>query len=243
MKNQLLRPFWRFVLGNGLRLVANIKVTGVEHTRGDSAHIVIVNHFSYLDPIILMSRLPMRVRFMAAIEMTRIPFMSHLLDVFEGIPVWRGQVDREALKSAESHLAEGGNIGVFPEGGIIPELQEKVARGEKIVDVPNSKSRIPPILANARPGTAYVAINSDAKILPIAIIGSEQLEGNLQRFRFRRTPIEICIGKPFGPLKVEPTLRGRAKRRELDRLGIEMMQQIANLLPSQQRGPFVNVHD
>ena len=148
--------------------------------------------------------------------MTRIPFFSHLLKVYEGIPVWRGQVDREALRVAERHLASGGNIGVFPEGGIIPELQARVARGEKIVDVPNTKSRIPAVLAEARPGTAYVAVNSGARILPIAMVGTEKLEGDMKRFSlrealWRRTPVEIRIGKPFGPFVVEEGLRGRAR--------------------------------
>lgn len=238
MVNRFLRLFWRFVIGNGLRLVARIELNGLEHVKGDGPFIIIANHFSYWDPLILMSRLPLRARFMAAVEMTKIPVFSHLLKVFEGIPVWRGQIDRDALKSAESHLANGGNIGVFPEGGIIPELQERVARGEKIVDVPNTKSRIPPILAAARPGTAYVAVNSNAKILPVALIGTEILEQNLKQFPWRRTPIEIRIGPPFGPLAVDSTLRGRAKRRELDKFGDLMMQQLALLLPHDQRGPY-----
>lgn len=238
MKNAFLRSFWRFTIGNALRLVAKIELVGQENIPTDGPNVVIVNHFSYLDPLILMARLPMNVRFMAAVEMTKIRFMSHLLRVFEGIPVWRGQVDREALKVAATHLENGGNIGVFPEGGIIPELQERVARGEKIVDVPNTKSRLPAILAAPRPGTAYVAVNTDAKLLPIALIGTEQLEGNLKRFPFRRTRVQIKIGKPFGPFAVDPALRGRAKRRELDAFGTVMMQHIAQLLPEQQRGDF-----
>ena len=248
MSYRFQRIFWRTTLSLALKPFVRVRVSGLEHLEQSGPLIIVCNHFSYWDPIILMSSLPLRVRFMAAIEMTRIPFFSHLLKVFEGIPVWRGQVDREALKVAENHLAAGGNIGVFPEGGIIPELQARVARGEKIVDVPNTKSRIPAVLAEARPGTAYVAVNSDARILPIALVGTEKLEGDLRRFsllraQWRRTQVEIRIGAPFGPFTVEEGLRGRAKRRELDRMGRQMMQHIADLLPEDQRGVYHRTAD
>ena len=79
MKNAILRKFWRFTLSNALRPFTKIHVTGLENIEHDGPFIVICNHFSYWDPIILLSKLPLRVRFMAAIEMTRIPFFSHLL--------------------------------------------------------------------------------------------------------------------------------------------------------------------
>ena len=63
--------------------------------------------------------------------------------------------------------------------------------------------------------------------LPFSVL--KRLEGDLKRLSLQRTPVEIRVGKPFGPLAIDPTLRGRAKRRELDKLGKLMMTHIARL--------------
>lgn len=218
-----------------------ITVKGIENLpeEGTMPLVLVANHFSYLDPLILMSRIPRRARFLAAIEMTRIFFFSHILKVFEGIPVWRGKVDRTAMRTSIKHLEDGGILGIFPEGGIIPELQEKVARGEKIVDVPNSKSRLPAVLGNARPGTAYIAAQANAYMLPVAMIGTQNIEANIKRFPWKRTHVTIVIGKPYGPIKVDPALKGRAKRKQLEEYSDLMMSEIAELMPVENRGRYV----
>ena len=241
MINQFLRSFWRTIITLAMFPFVKVTVKGLENLpeEGKMPLVLVANHFSYLDPLILMSRIPRRARFLAAIEMTKIFFFSHILKVFEGIPVWRGQVDRKAIKTSIRHLEDGGILGVFPEGGIIPELQEKVARGEKIVDAPNTKSRLPAVLANARPGTAYIAAQAEAYMLPVAMIGTQDIENNMKRFPWKRTHVNIVIGKPYGPIKVDPALKGRAKRRALEAYSDEMMASIAELMPVENRGPFV----
>ena len=44
------------------------------------------------------------------------------------------------------------------------------------------------------------------------------------------------IGKPFGPYSV--TGRGRERRRQLDAIGDEIMQHIADLIPADKRGAY-----
>ena len=60
--------------------------------------------------------------------------------------------------------------------------------------------------------------------------------GNLRRVI--RTAVSMHIGKPFGPLTLPPDARGKAKRQQLEQLGHEMMQQIAELLPPENRGVY-----
>ena len=242
MVNQMLRAFWRTIITLAMFPFVKVDVEGIENLpeEGEMPLVLICNHFSYLDPLILMSRIPRRARFLAAIEMTKIFFFSHILKVFEGIPVWRGQVDRKALRTSIQHLEKGGILGVFPEGGIIPELQEMVARGETIVDVPNSKSRFPAVLGNARPGTAYIATKANAFMLPVAMIGTQNIEGNIKKFPWTRTHVRIVIGKPYGPLVIDPSIKGRKRRRMLEEYSELMMAQIAELMPEEHRGAYVD---
>lgn len=242
MINQFLRAFWRTVITLVMYPFVKVEVEGLENLpeEGEMPLVLIANHFSYLDPLILMSRIPRRARFLAAIEMTKIFFFSHILKVFEGIPVWRGQVDRTALKTSIKHLEKGGILGVFPEGGIIPELQEAVARGEKIVNVANTKSRLPAVLANARPGTAYIAAQANAYMLPVAMIGTQNIEGNVKRFPWKRTYVKIVIGEPYGPMAIDPSIKGRKRRQLLEEYSDLMMAQIAELMPPEHRGAYVD---
>ncbi|MEZ4637328.1 MAG: hypothetical protein R2856_20625 [Caldilineaceae bacterium] len=69
-----------------------------------------------------------------------------------------------------------------------------------------------PELAEARPGAAFLAVESEVRILPVALSGTENIWINLSRFR--RTPVTITIGEAFGPFKLEAEARGRTRREQ-----------------------------
>jgi 1-acyl-sn-glycerol-3-phosphate acyltransferase len=156
--------------------------------------------------------------------------------LFRCIPIWRGQVDRDALRAVVGALQAGQVIAIFPEGGVNPELAELVARGEQIPEVQGNLSRVNPQLIKGRTGVAWVAVMSQARILPVALLGTEQIAGGLSKFQ--RTAVTIRLGPIFGPLSVEAELKGAARRRRLDELTDGMMQQIAALCPPKQRGHY-----
>ena len=240
MINQFLRSFWQNSITLIMFAFLKINVKGIENLPKEEMPLILfANHFSYLDPIILTSRVPRRARFLAASQMKKVFFFSHLLKVFKGIPVQRGKVDRDAIKVSINHLKDGGMLGVFPEGGIILELQEKIARGEEIVDIPNTKSRLPAVLGKARVGTAYIAAQANAYMLPIAMNGTQHIEANMKRFPWKRTEVTIVFGKPYGPIEIDPALKGRAKREALEAHSALMMEKIAELMPVENRDAVV----
>ena len=71
---------------------------------------------------------------------------------------------------------------------------------------------------------------------PWDLLGTERVYANV--LRFRRTPVTLRVGKPFGPLQIDPTLRGKARRQRLDELADLMMQQIAALFPPECSRPL-----
>ncbi len=198
--------------------------------------IVISNHFGWFDAFILTLYLPFQPVFLVATESQRKWYVRFFMNLFDGIPIWRGQVDREAFRSAIKVLDEGRPLGVFPEGGINPDLAERAARGEQIVVQTGPASRRGGSLTRAKPGTALLATMSHRRVLPIALLGSDRIGSNLRHLR--RTVVTMRIGPVFGPLAVESGLSGTARRARIDEMSDDMMREIARLFPADRRGPY-----
>jgi 1-acyl-sn-glycerol-3-phosphate acyltransferase len=127
------------------------------------------------------------------------------------LPVFRGTASRHALQTAERVLTQGGVLGVFPEGGSWAT-----------------------VLRPARPGAAFLAARTGARLLPMGFDGLVDLFPSLRQGR--RARVTLRIGKPFGPFQA--TGRGRERRRQLDEIGHEIMQHIAELIPPERRGHY-----
>ena len=233
---------WSLLLFGRLafRLLLNLKVDGLENVPKDGPLLVIANHFSWFDAPLLTLCLPFQPAFMVASESQRFWFVRMFMRAFHGIPIWRGRVDRKALSAAITRLKQGQAVAIFPEGGIDPRLAERRSRGETIVeDDYGFISRHDAQLTHAEPGTAYLALQSQARLLPVALMGTEKILPNI--LRWRRTHVIMRIGQPFGPLAVESTLHHNDRRRHLDQLAEQIMQRIALLFPPENRGPYRHV--
>ncbi len=217
--------------------VMKVKVVGRENLlpKGEPL-ILICNHFSWFEVPLLIGRLPYKIVILGSAEVWEHPVGKWLAWAFAGIPIHRGQVDREPLKRALAVLAEGGVLGIFPEGGIDPALRPLTDAGINVAGLPGQTARIPGALIQAKPGAAYLAVKSGARVLPTAVNGAEYVWQNLHRLR--RTPVTLHIGAPFGPLTIDPHLKNADKRAAIDACGDEMMRHIAALLPPDQRGYY-----
>lgn len=239
--DQMVKPLLRNVLlGIGRawsRLVLKETVVGRENIPRDGGPIIVVsNHFSWFDAPLLTMVLPFQPTFMVATESQRRWYVRMFMRAFNGIPVWRGRVDRKALREALGVLQAGGAIGIFPEGGIDPSAAQSVAAGETVDDFYGHTSRLSGELVRARPGTALLAVQSQARILPVGLIGTERILGNM--LRMRRTPVTVHIGPAFGPLTLDGSLHGRERRRTLNNLADNLMERVAALFPPENRGPY-----
>lgn len=219
------------------RVLLSVTVDGRENVPNDGPLIVIANHFSWFDAPLLTLYLPFQPAFMVASESQRFWFVRMFMRISRSIPIWRGRVDRAALNTAIERLREGQAIAIFPEGGIDPRLAERRARGETIVeDDYGFISREDAQLTDPEPGTAFLAIRSQARLLPVALVGTEKILPNI--LRFRRTKVTVRIGPVFGPLTVETTLHKTERRQRLDLLAKQIMHRVAVLFPPENRGPY-----
>ncbi len=232
----------RLILALGRAIGAILFAVRVEgrHNLASSVEplIVISNHFGWFDAYILTLHLPFQPVFLVATESQRKWYVRFFMDLFDGIPIWRGQVDRDAFRAALEVLEKGRPLGVFPEGGINPDMAERIARGEQIRTATGPTARYDGTLARAKPGTALLATMSRKRVLPVALQGSERVGINVRRMR--RTRVTLRIGEVFGPLEVEWGLSGHARRERLDALSDEMMRHIAALFPNEKRGPYAD---
>lgn len=229
--------FGRFISRTKLKLTIN-GTENLPKERLGKPLIVVANHFSYWEPPLITFFMPFPVRFMAALEMFKSTrFNRYALTLFNAIPVRRGRVDRSALRQATNTLKQNGALGIFPEGVISPELLEIIEREGTTENVEGFHRRTTPELIRARPGAAFLATQTDALILPVALMGTERIDDELYKPNYR-TPVTMNFGPIFGPLKLDKQLRGKAKRAQLDEYGDVMMQRIAELMPQSYRGPY-----
>ncbi len=230
---QAILPFGR-LLG---RAIMDVTIEGKEHLPKNGEPVMVIsNHFGWFDAPLLTFYLPFQPAFLIATESYRKWWVRAFANMFNCVPIWRGQVDRDAFKGAINTLNSGISLGVFPEGGINPELADRIARGEQIHQFRGLMSRRGGVLARAKPGTALLAVMSNVRILPAGLIGSENVLENVQNYR--RSKVTLRLGPMFGPLKIEPGVRGAERRRRIDRLADAMMARVAALFPPEQRGPY-----
>ncbi len=220
-------------------LFVSVSITGLENFPRNEALILVSNHFSWFDGPLLMIFLPVRIAFLLAIETERVCFFRFLSRTFNLIPIWRGQVDRKAMREALAALSDGRTVGVFPEGGIDPSMAGARERGERIEQIAGHTARHSAKLIHAQSGIGMLASQAHSRLLPVAVLGTEKILVNLRRLR--RTHVRIRVGRPFGPLSIPEDIPRRQRRKHFDALAHEAMKQVAALLPPGNRGPYQDV--
>jgi 1-acyl-sn-glycerol-3-phosphate acyltransferase len=95
-----------------------MRVEGLDHVPTEGPLLVVPNHDSQWDPILvgLAIKPRRRLRFLARASLWRIPGLGPILRALGQIPIRRGAGDATALEKAVEALRGGEAICVFPEG-------------------------------------------------------------------------------------------------------------------------------
>ncbi len=192
------------------RLFTRWQVKGKDNVPSQGALLVVANHINLLDIPLLGICFERRLIFLAKKELFRSRWFGFLISKLGAFPVHRGQGDIAAFRQAERILAGGQTLVMFPEG---------------------TRSRSGQ-LQSGFPGSALVALHSDAAILPVAITGTERCRG--AGWLLRRPRLVVNIGNPFRL----PPVAGKVTKTELAELTNLIMEHIAELLPVEYQGNY-----
>ncbi|MCD6356192.1 MAG: 1-acyl-sn-glycerol-3-phosphate acyltransferase, partial [Anaerolineaceae bacterium] len=210
--NRALRGVMQWMARRLFHLLSNFEVEGEENFPKSGPLIIVGNHFSFLDPPAFISVAPWPIEFIGGAFTPHAPTLVKWIPKIWGyLPVYRGTGSTFALKEAQRILNNGGIIGIFPEGGSWAK-----------------------VLRPARPGAALLTASAGAPILPIGLHGFPQLFPSLRRFK--RPTVRVKIGKPFGPFKISGSRYNQ--RKQLDKIGHEIMRHIAELIPVKKGGLY-----
>ena len=112
----------RFVAWIATHLVYRFKVEGDEHIPTEGAAILVCNHVSFVDAVLLMAASPRPIRFIMDHKIFRIPVLGAMFKLAKAIPIAPQKVDAaiydNAFAEARRVLGAGDLLCIFPEGGI-----------------------------------------------------------------------------------------------------------------------------
>jgi len=115
------------------RLVYRYRVTGEAHIPTDGPAVLVANHVSFVDAVLLMAASPRPIRFLMDHRIFKVPLLGWLFKLAKAIPVAPQKEDPEAYQRAFDQAAqvlrEGDLLGIFPEGGITRDGQLQPFKG------------------------------------------------------------------------------------------------------------------
>lgn len=123
----------RFVAWIASRLVYRFKVQGDEQIPTEGAAVLVCNHVSFVDAVLLMAASPRPIRFLMDYRIFKVPVLGWLFRLAKAIPIAPQKEDpaayETAFREAVQVLREGDLLGIFPEGGITRDGQLQPFKG------------------------------------------------------------------------------------------------------------------
>ena len=136
----------RFIAWILTHVLYRAKILGIDDNVPDEGPaLVVCNHVSYTDPVVLMGAIPRPTRFVMYYKIFKTPGLSWFFSTARAIPIAGYKEDPALMEAAfaevDKALAEGEVVGIFPEGrlttdGEIAEFKAGVERILKTRPVP-----------------------------------------------------------------------------------------------------------
>ncbi len=161
----------RLVLVPAVRAYGRFTAVGVERLPAWGPAIVVSNHHSHFDPILLGVSFPRPLHFLADVVQFRRGFVGAVIPGLGAIPIDKGRPDRVGLEQALALLRAGEIVALFPEGDLYGDGR----------------------LHEFGRGLGFLALRSGAPVIPVGITGAD---GIWRDGRLRRPPVRLAVGAP-----------------------------------------------
>ncbi len=185
---EFLLRFFAWII---ITVVYRLRVTGADNIPARGPAVVVCNHVSFMDPILLSGSIRRPMRFVMYYKIFEIPFLKFFFQNMKAIPIASAREDEALMEDAfikvEEELKAGNIVCIFPEGGITRD-------GE---------------IQRFRPGIERIIESTPVPVVPVSLGrlwgswfsrhtggGVRKLPGRL----FSRVPIHI--GEPVKPADV-----------------------------------------
>lgn len=184
----------RFVAWLLIHALYRLEKRGLEHIPLEGSAVLVCNHVSFADAVVIMGASPRPVRFIMDHRIFKVPVLSYIFRHSGAIPIASAKDDAAMLerafaKAAEA-LAAGELLAIFPEGKI-------TENGE---------------IQTFRPGISRILAANPAPVIPMALQGLwgsffSRVEGRAMQKPFRRgffSRIALVAAAPVAAAEATP---------------------------------------
>jgi 1-acyl-sn-glycerol-3-phosphate acyltransferase len=176
MKDPFLVSLSKLWLRTLFRILFRIEYSGLGHIPVGGPALIVPNHQSYLDPMLVGAAIPRSVRYMAMKKLFKWRPVAAFLKFYGAFPVSLRSADKGAIKTCIRFLRAGELVMIFPEGG---------------------RSRDGKLLEFFQ-GFARIALIEQVPIVPVTISGAHRVWSPYQRLP-RPGKVRLTFHPPIHP--------------------------------------------
>jgi 1-acyl-sn-glycerol-3-phosphate acyltransferase len=193
----------RFLVWMLIHSIYRLRKTGLERIPEEGAAVVVCNHVSYVDAMVISAACRRPIRWVMHHRIFKVPVLSFIFRTAKAIPIAPAHEDATMLENAYDavarELAAGQLVGIFPEGTLTPDGEMHEFRG----------------------GIGKILERTPVPVIPMALSGLWRSVFTRNRARMRHITrlfprIRLAVGEPVAPAAATPqrlhgevlTLRG-----------------------------------
>lgn len=177
----------RFIAWLLVKAAYRVRSVGLEHIPHEGAAVLVANHVSFVDAVVIMGAAPRPLRFVMDHRIFRTPLIGFIFRHCGAIPIAPAREDAALMEKAFADVSmalnEGELVAIFPEGSITRD-------GE---------------LQTFRPGISRILAANPVPVVPLALSGLwgsffSRIDGQAMKSPFRRgmfSRIDLRVGAPL----------------------------------------------
>jgi 1-acyl-sn-glycerol-3-phosphate acyltransferase len=179
----------RFIAWILINVLYRIRIRGIEAVPDEGPALLVCNHISYVDALVVMGSVPRPVRFVMYYKIFDMPIAKQVFRWAKAIPIAGAKEDpvlmEKAFEEVSRELKDGNLVCIFPEGGLTRD-------GE---------------IAKFRPGVERILKRDPVPVIPMALQGLwgsmfSRYDKSLTRYLLPRrlwSRVGLMVGKTRPP--------------------------------------------